>query len=47
MKEQMEFIGKNGATLDSYLKSEAQLSYMKHYNKTKDEFRERYGRNYL
>jgi hypothetical protein len=39
--------GKDGHTLDSYLKSIAQLAYMQYYNKTKEEFIKRYGKNYL
>lgn len=39
--------GKNGHTLDMYLKSEAQIKYMEYYNKTKEEFIKRYGRNYV
>ena len=30
-----------------YLKSIAQITYMQNYNKTKEEFIQRYGKNYL
>jgi len=39
--------GKEGHTLDMYLKSIAQITYMQKYNKTKEEFIQRYGKNYL
>ena len=39
--------GKYGHTIDSLLKSEAQQIWMGHYNKTKEDFISRYGRNYL
>ena len=39
--------GKNGHTLDCYIKSIAQMRYMEYYGKTKEEFIKRYGRNYL
>ena len=39
--------GKDGATFNNYLKSIAQIEYMKYYNKTKEEFIKRYGRNYI
>lgn len=39
--------GKYGATLDSYLKSIAQLAYMQNNNKTKEEFIRRYGKSYI
>ena len=38
--------GRDGHTLDMYLKSIAQIAYMQHYNKTKEEFIQRYGKNY-
>lgn len=39
--------GKNGHQLDKRLKEIAEKVWCEHYNKTKDQFRERYGRNYL
>lgn len=39
--------GRDGSTLDCYLKSEAELAYMQHYNKTKEDFIKKYGRNYI
>lgn len=39
--------GKDGHTLDKYLKSVAQITYMQKNNKTKEDFIKRYGRNYL
>lgn len=30
-----------------YLKSIAQITYMQKYNKTKEDFIQRYGKNYL
>lgn len=39
--------GKDGATFNNYLKSIAQIEYMKYYNKPKEEFIKRYGRNYV
>ena len=39
--------GKNGHELDSQLKKEAELVWCKYYNKTKEDFIKRYGRNYL
>lgn len=39
--------GIDGATLNSYLKSEAQLCYMLKNHKTKEDFIKRYGKNYL
>ena len=39
--------GKNGHTLDKYIKRVAQMVYMKKYNKTKEEFIKRYGKSYL
>ena len=39
--------GKEGHTLDMYLKSIAQMTYMQKNNKTKEEFIQRYGKNYI
>lgn len=39
--------GKNGKDLDIYLKEIAEKRWIEYYGKTKEEFRERYGRNYL
>lgn len=43
--------GINGAhhdrAVDLYLKEAAQQAWMKHYNKTKEDFINEYGRNYL
>lgn len=39
--------GKDGHILDMYLKSIAQIAYMQNYNKTKEEFIQRYGKNYI
>lgn len=39
--------GKDGHRLDTYIKSIAQMAYMRKYNKTKEEFIKRYGKNYL
>lgn len=39
--------GKNGHSLDLKLKQEAQKIWMEYYGKTEDEFRTRYGKNYL
>ena len=39
--------GKCGHYLDEQLKKTAELKWIKHYNKTEDDFRERYGKNYL
>lgn len=39
--------GKNGNKLNRYLKKIAQKSWMEYYNKTKEEFIQRYGKNYL
>lgn len=38
---------KNGDKLNRYLKKIAQKSWMEYYNKTKEEFIQRYGKNYL
>lgn len=39
--------GKNGDKLNRYLKKLAQRAWMSYYRKTKEEFIERYGQNYL
>lgn len=39
--------GKNGDKLNRYLKKLAQKAWMSYYRKTKEEFIERYGQNYL
>lgn len=39
--------GKNGNKLNRYLKRTAQKAWMSCYNKTKENFIERYGQNYL
>ena len=39
--------GKNGANVDIYLKTRAELDWLDHNNKTIDDFIERYGKNYL
>ena len=39
--------GKNGHKLDLKLKKLAQYSWMYYYDKSKDEFIEKYGKNYL
>lgn len=39
--------GKEGHTLDMFIKSIAQMEYMRHYKKTKEDFIQRYGKNYL
>ena len=39
--------GKYGHKLDESLKSLAQLIYMQYYKKTAEDFRKRYGKNYL
>lgn len=39
--------GKNGHTLDEYLKSIAQITYMQKNNKTKEDFIKRYGKSYI
>ena len=39
--------GKNGHKLDMMIKKQAQETWCKYYNKTTDDFRERYGRNYI
>ena len=39
--------GKKGHELDTILKTRAEQRWLEYYNKTKEEFVERYGRNYL
>lgn len=39
--------GKNGNKLNRYIKKTAQKAWIQYYNKTKEEFIERYGKNYL
>ena len=39
--------GKNGHKLDIEIKQQAQKIWQSYYNKTKDDFIKRYGRNYL
>lgn len=39
--------GKNGHDLDSRLKEVAENIWIEHYNKTEEDFRKRYGKNYL
>ena len=39
--------GKNGDKLNRYLKKTAEKAWINHYKKTKEEFRKRYGKNYL
>ena len=39
--------GKNGHELDMMLKKTAEKTWLEYYNKTIDDFIERYGRNYL
>ena len=39
--------GKLGHELDIYLIKQAEERWLKHYNKTIEDFIERYGRNYL
>lgn len=39
--------GKNGHILDLMLKQEAEKTWLIYYNKTINEFIERYGKNYL
>ena len=39
--------GKKGHKLDMELKKKAEISWMKHYGKTTEDFRKRYGKNYL
>lgn len=37
----------NGHTLDMFLKETAEIEWIGYYKKTKEEFIQRYGRNYL
>lgn len=39
--------GKNGDKLNRYLKRTAEKVWISYYKKTKEEFRKRYGKNYL
>lgn len=39
--------GKNGHEFDLYLKQIAEQTWCKYYNKTIDDFRIRYGKNYI
>jgi hypothetical protein len=39
--------GREGHELDTKLKQDAERTWLKHYNKTIDDFIDRYGRNYL
>ena len=39
--------GKNGKVLDNMLKQISEIKWIDYYNKTKDDFRNRYGKNYL
>ena len=39
--------GKNGHSLDLTLKKQAEQIWIEHYNKTTEDFRIRYGKNYL
>ena len=39
--------GKNGHNLDIKLKELAEKTWCEYYNKTPEDFRERYGRNFL
>lgn len=39
--------GKNGHKLDEELKKNAEQRWCEYYNKNADEFRKRYGKNYL
>ena len=39
--------GKNGTTLDTYLKSEAQIAWEQYNKKTKEVFIDRYGKSYI
>lgn len=39
--------GKNGNKLNKYLKKKAQEAWMKYYKKTKEEFIQKYGQNFL
>ena len=39
--------GKNGKKINMMIKKEAQQRWCEYYNKTEEEFRERYGKSYL
>lgn len=39
--------GREGHELDERLKQVAEQIWIKHFDKTEDDFRERYGKNYL
>ena len=39
--------GKNGHKLDMILKQKSEECWLRHYNKTKEDFIKRYGKNYL
>lgn len=39
--------GKNGHELDLEIKQEAEKTWCDYYKKTKEDFRERYGKNYV
>lgn len=39
--------GKHGKTLDDTLKRASEEKWIEHYNMSKDDFRNRYGKNYL
>lgn len=39
--------GKNGDKLNRYLKRKAEKAWIDYYKKTKEDFRKRYGKNYL
>ena len=39
--------GKNGAKLNNYLRKKGEEAWLKYYKKTKEEFKERFGKNYL
>ena len=39
--------GKNGDKLNRYLKRTAEKAWISYYKKTKEEFRKRYGKNYI
>ena len=47
IEAQQEYIGKDGHKLDEHLKIIAQQKYMLYYNKSKEEFIQRYGKNYI
>lgn len=39
--------GRDGEEMDTYLKEQAEQVWIDYYRKTKDDFRQRYGKNYL